>query len=319
MKVLVTGGAGFIGSHVVERLLELGHEVVVVLDKVCPGNVWHLGNEIKLVKGDIRNFEDCREAVKGVDTIIHLAALIHVDRSIQEPLEFYETNVRGTMNLLEAVRHEPSVKKFVYMSTAEVYGNIPWGLFKETDLCDARSPYAASKYAGERYCLSYYHTYGVPEITIIRGFNTFGPRQRYGSKGAVIAIFIVSVLMGKPPVIYGTGEQRRDYVYVRDMAKGIVKAALTPGLGGKIINLASGWTQSINEIAEEVLKVTDSKLKPERINARPGEVMRSCGDARKAFLLLGWRPETSFANGLQETVEYFRGIYGLESGDEKTK
>jgi len=309
VKVLVTGGGGFIGSHVVERLLKLGHDVVVVLDKADPDKVLHLGDRVKFVKGDIRRPEDCREAVKGIDAIIHLAARIHVDLSIHAPLEFYETNVRGTMNLLEAVRHNSSVKKFVYMSTAEVYGNRSHGLLKETDLCDARSPYAASKYAGERYCLSYYYTYGAPDITIVRGFNTFGPRQRYGSKGAVIATFIMNVLSGNPPVIYGTGEQRRDYVYVKDMARGIVEASLMPGLGGEIINLASGMTISINEIAKAVLMVTESELKPRRIDARPGEVMRSCGDAIKARYLLGWQTETSFIDGLRETVECFRGVY----------
>jgi len=309
MRALVTGGAGFIGSHVVERLLALGHEVVIVLDKAVPDKSLHLGDRVKFVHGDIRNFGDCQAAVKGIDAIIHLAALIHVDLSIQAPLEFYETNVRGTMNLLEAVRHEPQVKKFVYMSTAEVYGNLPHGLFKETDLCNPRSPYAASKYAAERYCLSYYHTYGAPEVTIVRGFNTYGPRQRYGAKGAVIATFIMNTLSGNPPVIYGTGEQRRDYVYVKDMAKGIIEAALMPRLGKEIINLASGMTLSINEIAEAVLTVTESELKSRRIDARPGEVMRSCGDAIKARYLLDWRPETSFIDGLRETVEYFRGIY----------
>jgi len=309
VKVLVTGGAGFVGSHVVERLLELGHEVLVVFDKTKPGKISHLIDEVNFVHGDIRRLEDCRQAVRDVDVVIHLAALINVDHSIQDPLAFYETNVRGTMNLLEAVRLEPSVKKFVYMSTAEVYGNKLDGLLSETDLCDARSPYASSKYAGERYCLSYHYTYGVPEITIIRGFNIYGPRQTYGAKGAVIAIFIGLSLMGKPPVIYGTGEQRRDYVYVKDMAEGIVKVALTLGLGGEIINLSSGQTVSVNEIAEAVLMTTDSKLRPERIDARPGEVMRSCGDARKAWRLLGWRDKTSFIDGLKETVEYFRDIY----------
>ena len=190
-------------------------------------------------------------------------------------------------------------------NTAEVYGTSQEPL-KETHLCDARSPYAASKYAGERYCLSYWATYGVPEITIVRGFNTFGPRQSYGAKGAVIAIFITQALMGIAPTIYGDGEQSRDYVYVKDMARGIVAAALKRGIGGEVINLASGRTESVNEIADAVLKLTAPKLTAEHIAPRAGEVHRSCGDPSKARWLLGWEAETDFYDGLRETVEYFR-------------
>ncbi len=305
MKVLVTGGAGFLGSHIVEMLLDMGHEVRII-DRWRPGKVIHLVDRIDLMCGNIKQLEDCREAVKNVDAIIHLAALINVDHSIQDPLEFYETNVRGTMNLLEAARHEPSVKKLVYMSTAEVYGSSE-ELLKETSLCDARSPYAASKYAGERYCLSYYHTYGKFDITIIRGFNMYGPRQSYGAKGAVIAIFTTLALMGKNLIVFGDGEQRRDYVYVKDTARGVIEATLTEGLGGEIINLASGHTVTINEIAEAVLEITKADVEIEHALARSGEVFKSCGDPAKAWTLLnGWEPEVSFHEGLLETVEYFK-------------
>ena len=306
MKILVTGGAGFLGSHICDMLLKTGHEVSV-LDRMCPGKVGHLIDEIGFVCGDLRKIEDCREAVRDVDAIIHLAALINVDHSIREPLEFYETNVRGTMNLLEAARHEPSVKKLVYMSTAEVYGSSE-GLLKETALCDTRSPYAASKYAGERYCLSYHYTYDEPEITIIRGFNMYGPRQSYGSKGAVIAIFTTLALMGKPPVIFGSGEQCRDYVYVKDMARGVIEATMLEGLGGEIINLASGKTVTVNDIAKTVLELTGSKHEIDYASARPGELFKSCGDADKARRLLGWAPEVGFYEGLQDTVEYFKSL-----------
>lgn len=307
MKVLVTGGAGFIGSHVIERLLSLDHDVVTtIIDIDKPGKVDHLLEEIDFMEGDIRHYDDCVRAVRGVDCIIHLAALINVDHSIQVPLDFYETNVRGTMNLLEAVRNEPSVKKFVYMSTCEVYGNKLEGQLKETGLCDPRSPYAASKYAAERYCLSYYHTYKKPEITIVRGFNTFGPRQSYGVRGAVIAIFVTNVLNGIAPTIFGSGNQQRDYVPVGDMARGIVSAVLTRDLGGEIINLASGKSISINEIATTVLQLLGSVQKPNYIHSRAGEVMRSCGDPSKAKELLDWEVKKNFLEGLKDTIEYFR-------------
>ena len=304
MKILVTGGAGFLGSHIVEMLLARGHEVRV-LDRICPGKVEHLTDRIEFVCGNLRKIEDCREAVKDCEAIIHLAALINVDHSIREPLEFYETNVRGTMNLLEAARCEVFVKKLVYMSTCEVYGSSE-GVLKETALCDTRSPYAASKYAGERYCLSYHHTYGEPEITIIRGFNMYGPRQSYGAKGAVIAIFTTLALMGKSPIVFGSGEQYRDYVYVKDTAQGVIEATLTEGLGGEIINLASGKTVTVNEIAEAIVEITGADVEIEYAPARPGELFRSCGNSEKARRLLGWAPAVGFYEGLQETVKYFK-------------
>lgn len=305
MKILVTGGAGFIGSHVVERLLELSHQVVV-LDMNKPGKVGHLLDRVELIEGDITRLKDCFEAVKGVDAVIHMAALIHVGHSIKTPIPFYETNVRGTMNLLEAVRNTPSVKKFTYMSTFECYGNVPQGKADETYLCDARSPYAASKYAAERYCLSWYATYGKPEVTIIRGANTYGPRQTYGAKGAVVAIFITKALRGEAPTIFGDGSQSRDFVYVKDMAKGIVDATLTLGLGGEIINLCSGKTVTVKEIALSVLRLTGFKLKPIYGEPRLGENMRSCGDPSKAWMLMKWKPETDFLHGLTETIKHYR-------------
>lgn len=304
MRFLVTGGGGFLGSHIVEMLLEAGHEVVV-LDRVCPGKIRHLMDKVEYVCGDIKCLEDCRRAVRDVEVIIHLAALINVDHSRKEPIEFYEVNTRGTMNILTAALHEPSVEKFVYMSTAEVYGSSDTTL-DETSLCDPRSPYAASKYAAERYCLSYYHTYGIPEITVVRGFNMYGPRQAHGGKGAVIAIFTTLALMGRSPIVFGSGEQRRDYVYVEDEARGVIAAATTMGLGGEIINLATGRTVSINEIAKAVLKETGSTEPIEYSEGRPGELLNSRGDASKAKRLLSWEPTVDFREGLHRSVEYFR-------------
>lgn len=292
------------GSHIVEQLLDLGYEVVV-LDRICPGKIKHRLEEIEFVHGDVKCLEDCIRAVRDVNAVIHLAALINVDHSIREPLEFYEVNTRGTMNLLEAARHEPFLDRFIYMSTAEVYGTSDDPL-KETDLCDARSPYAASKYAAERYCLSYYYTYGFPDITIIRGFNIYGPRQTHGAKGAVIAIFINLALTEKSLVVYGDGTQNRDYTYVEDVASGVIKATLKRGLGGEIINFASGKMVSVNQIAESVLRKVGSTVPVEHTEARPGEVHNTRGDSSKAERLLDWRPVVDFDEGLGRTVEYFK-------------
>jgi len=306
MRILLTGGAGFVGSHVVDQLLKSGNKVIVLFDKTKAGKIAHVEDEVEWVHGNIRNFKLCQKAVKNVDAVIHLAALINIDHSIRVPLSFYETNVRGTQNLLEAVKREPSVKKFVYMSTCEVYGNISRGKAKETAHCYPRSPYASSKYAAERYCLSYYYTYPKPEITIIRGFNIFGTRQSYGVRGAVIPIFIKKILNGQSPIIFGKGNQSRDYVYVTDIANGIIKATLKRGIGGEIINLASGTPVKIKKIAYDILRLTKSKLKPIYKEARAGEMIRSCGDASKAKRLLGWKINVPFQKGLKQVVDYFK-------------
>lgn len=307
MKILVTGGAGFIGSHIVDQLLKSGDTVIVLFDKTRAGKIAHVENEVEWVHGNIKNFKLCQKAVKDVDAVIHLAALINIDHSIQTPLPFYEVNVKGTQNLLEAVKREPSVKKFTYMSTCEVYGNVPKGKANEKAPCYPRSPYASSKYAAERYCLSYHYTYNKPEITIIRGFNIFGPRQGYVAvRGAVIPIFINKILNNQPIKIFGSGKQTRDYTYVMDVANGIIKATMKMGIGGEIFNIASGKTISIKKIAYNILKLTNSKSEPVYINARAGEMMRSCGDASKANKILNWKINVPFKKGLKETVKYFK-------------
>lgn len=312
MRICVTGGAGFIGSHVVDQLLAEGHDVVVVFDKTKPGNLAHAEDAVRWVHGDLRRLKDCRAAVQDVDAVIHMAALINVDHSIRYPLPFYETNVGGTMKLLNAVRLEPTVKKLVYMSTAEVYGHVPTGRVAETANVDPRSPYAGSKYAGERCCLSFWHTYHHPEITVVRGANTFGPRQTAGGKGAVHAIFIVNRLKGRSITVFGTGTQERDYLYVEDMAKGVVAAALTRDIGGEVINVASGDTLTVNQIAyaaiSAVSRPDDQEVR--HIAARQGEVLRSCLDPAKAARLLHWHPATSYLAGLRRTVAaYHAAIY----------
>lgn len=306
MKILVTGGAGFLGSHIVDQLLGNGDKVIVLFDKVRAGKIAHVEDEVDWIHGNILNFKLCKKAIRDVDAVIHLAALINIDHSIQEPLQFYEVNVRGTQNLLEAVKQEPSVKKFVYMSTCEVYGNVARGKANELAPCYPRSPYASSKYSAERYCLSYHYTYDKPEITIIRGFNIFGPRQSYGVRGAVIPIFITKVQNNQSPIIFGNGLQTRDYVYVKDIASGVIKATMKRGIGGEVINLASGKDTSIKTIAYDVLRLMDSKLSPTFIESRAGEMMRSCGNASKARRMLEWKPTVTFKRGLKETIDYFK-------------
>lgn len=313
MKICVTGGAGFIASHVVERLLELGHEVVVVFDKEKPGKIPHLEDRVQWIQGNVMNSEDCERAVDGAEAVIHLAALISVDDSILHPRIFWDNNVGGTMLMIEASR-QARVKRFVYMSTAEVYGHIPYGRADETYPCDPRSPYAASKYAAERYCLSWYATYGQPEVVVLRGFNTYGPRQTAGAKGAVVATFIIRCLKGLAPQVRGDGEQRRDFVYVEDMAEAIVKATLYDSrsfsIGGLVFNLATGQSTAIVNLAKAIVVLTEGKPEIQHIVGRMGENTRSVGHAWKAKKYLGWSPEMKLQEGLMKTIEYYREALG---------
>ncbi len=300
MQVLVTGANGNLGNYVCEELVRGGH-VVRAMTHYNTHNITRLRNKVEIVKADIRFQDECREAADGCDGIIHLAACIHVDRSRHHPLLFYETNVRGTMNMLEACRREDA--KFVHMSTCEVLGNIPEGKADEGySVKHPCSPYGSSKHAAESYCYAYHETYGLP-INIVRGFNLFGPRQKPGGKGAVIPIFIEQVLRGQPPTIYGSGEQTRDYVDVRDVSRGI-RSVLESEYRGELFHLCTGVETSINTLAEKVIAACNAEMVPVHVDGRPGELMRSVGDYSKAKRMLGWGPQLSFDETLREVVEY---------------
>lgn len=274
MKVLVSGSGGFLGSHVCDELLGRGYEVRAMVH-YNTDNLSHLTGQIEIVKADIRFQDECFEACKDVDAIIHTAACIHVDRSRRYPQLFYETNVKGTMNMLEACRQEDA--KFVHMSTCEVLGNISQGKADEDyAFKQPCSPYASSKYAAESYCYAYHSTYDLP-LNIVRGFNLFGPRQKLGKKGAVIPIFVNKVLQGQPPTIYGSGEQTRDYVDVRDVARGMLSILESKHMG-ELFHLCTGIEISINILAEKVIEACNAEKTPIHVDARPGELIRSVGD-----------------------------------------
>lgn len=311
MSILVIGGCGFIGSHVVDKLLEKGYEVKVMGLSCHLENLKHVEDKIEFVKSDIKNIEDVKNVIySDTEGIMHFAALINVDQSLQAPYSFLRTNVIGTFNVLEAARLK-EIPKIFYMSTCEVYGNIDKGKADENHPTNPRSPYAASKFAAERYLLSYSYSYRIPAIKIVRGFNIFGPRQSYGQWGAVIPKFITTILDDKKIRIFGDGSQTRDYVFVKDIAEGTVAIYEKDLPSGEIINLATGNEISIRQIAEKICKLAgkDFEENVEFVEGRPGELVRSCGDYSKAKKILNWEPKFSFDKGLAETFEWYKRNY----------
>jgi len=313
LRVAIIGGCGFIGSHVADKLLEEGFDIRII-GRCVHGKIPYLekllsnGKAVEFMQADVQNFDSIEKATQGCDAIMHYAALINVDQSIEGPRPFFDVNVFGTFNILEIARKRRI--PLVYKSTCEVFGNVPYPDKTNEDYrLMPRSPYATSKLCAERYCLAYWITYGLP-IAISRGFNTYGPRQKAGEYGAVIPKFITSILKGQPPTIFGDGSQTRDYVYVKDVAEAdalILEALIEKKIsGGEIFNVCTGVEHSIRDIAKKVIQICNTGInEPIFIKARPGEVRRSVGTYEKIKKILEWTPKTSFENGLKETVRYF--------------
>ena len=304
---MVIGGCGFIGSHMVEELLQRGNEVTVVGCHCQLENLEDVKGMFKYIRGDITDKDFVDSLIDAdVEGILHLAALINVDQSIESPELFLDTNVVATVNIMEAARRR-GIHKLLYMSTCEVYGNIPSGKADESHPTDPRSPYAASKFAAERYLLAYSYTYDKPKMIIIRGFNQYGPRQNAGRGGAVIPRSIIRLLNGQKIRVHGDGNQTRDYVYVKDTVKGIADAFQTNLPNGEVINLATGVETSIRDIAVATCKLAgkDPQEYIEFVKDRPGQLMRSCGDYSKAKKLLDWQPMVPFNKGLSLTFDWY--------------
>lgn len=316
-KFLVTGGAGFIGSNIVERLIKEGYKVRV-LDNFSTGkreNVVHFLPLIELLEGDIRDLEVCRKAVEGVDFVIHQAALPSVQQSIEEPLATFQVNAQGTLNLLLASR-EAGVKRFVYASSSAVYGNDPNIPNREDSLAVPICPYGTSKLAGENLCRSFYKSYGLPTVSL-RYFNVFGPKQPLeGEYSAVIPAFVTAFLEGRQPTIYGDGEQTRDFVYVDDVVEANLLACFKEGIEGEVFNIASGEQTSVNKLFFLLRKLTKINVEPIYASPRPGEVRHSLADISKARTFLGYQPRVSLEKGLRGTITYFQS-YGNRGEVEK--
>ena len=302
---LVTGGAGFIGSNLVEELIKRG-EKVRVIDNFSTGkkeNIEEFLPEIELVQGDIRNLDTVREAVEGIDFVLHEAALTSVARSIEHPLATTETNIEGTLNVLVVAR-DAKVKRVIYVSSSSVYGNAPTLPKREEMIPDPLSPYAVSKLSGEYYCQVFYRIYGL-ESVILRYFNVFGPRQDPVSQyAAVIPKFIKAMLNGEPPTIYGDGEQSRDFTFVENVVETNILACRAEKIAGEVFNIGCGKRTAVNELARIIGKLLDQRVKSIYADPRPGDVKHSLADITKAQRLLNYQPKVDIEEGLRRVVQW---------------
>ena len=295
MKSLVTGGAGFIGSHLVDKLLEQGNEVLVI-DNLSTGKKEHLNPKAIFFEQDLRDFNKIKSIFEGVDFVFHLAALPRVATSIEKPLLTNEINITGTLNVLQAA-NEAKVKKVIYASSTSVYGNQKTLPIREDAFPSPLSPYGLQKYVGELYCKIYSDIYKLATVCL-RYFNVFGPRQNAEDEYAgVTAKFLKLKKQGKPLTIVGDGEQKRDFTSVFDVVRATVLAAEKEVPGGEAINIASGKNYSINQLADII------GGEKEYIPERPGEIRNSLADISKAKELLGWQPEYDLEKGLKEMMK----------------
>ncbi len=307
MRALVTGGAGFVGSNLVDALLERGDEVVV-LDNFASGRrerMKEFGDRIRLVEGDLRSYERVHAATKGVEVVFHQGALPSIPRSIQDPLTTNAVNVDGTLNVLLAARDE-QVRRVVFASSSSIYGDAPGLPRVETQAPAPLAPYAVAKLAAESYCRAFWRVYSLETVSL-RYFNVFGPRQDPTSQyAAVVPRFINRVLNGEPPLIYGDGEQRRDFTYVGDVVQANLRAAEANGISGESFNIASGESRSVNELARVVGKTFDSEIEPIYLDPRRGEIRDSAADIGKALRLLGYTRDAQFEDAIRSTAEFFQ-------------
>lgn len=306
LNFLVTGGAGFIGSNIVEELLKRGY-TVRVLDNFSTGkreNLKQFNKDIELIEGDIRSYHIVQQAVKGIDVILHQAALPSVPRSIKDPITSNEVNVVGTLNILEAAK-DAGVKRVVYASSSSVYGDNPELPKHEKMMPNPLSPYAVSKLAGEKYCNVYSRLYGI-ETVALRYFNVFGPKQDPNSQySAVIPLFIKAIMNDKQPTIFGDGTQSRDFTYVANVVEGNILAATKEIESGLVMNCACHGQITLNELVDELNKLFEKDIKPIYTQPRPGDIKHSFADIELIKKKLGFNPTVEFYKALKQAILYF--------------
>ncbi|HEV2226688.1 MAG TPA: SDR family oxidoreductase [Nitrososphaerales archaeon] len=310
MKVLVTGGAGFIGSHLVDGLVSSGHEVGVLDDFTTGAEsnlAGHLGS-VNLHRGSVTDEEFVRSTVKGYEAILHQAARVSVTRSVEDPLSTNRVNADGTLNLLVAAV-DSGVEKFVFASSSSVYGDTPILPKVETMPPRPISPYAVSKLAAENYCRVFASVYGLSTVSL-RYFNVYGPRQRVGQYSGVIPAFTKKSLAGEPPIIFGDGTQTRDFTFVKDVVQANILSLEKKVKGGEVFNVGSHEQISLNQLAKMICGLAGkSDLKPVNESPRPGDIAHSYADISKISKILGYKPSYTIESGLKQVVQWFRVSY----------
>ena len=308
-NVLVTGGAGFIGSNLTEALLKKGHRVRI-LDNFSTGKRENLifdreNHSLDVVEGDIRDFTVCQKAMKEIEYVFHQAALPSVPQSVEDPLTSNSVNVVGTLNILLAARDE-GVRRLIYASSCAIYGDDPTLPKKEDMIPVPLSPYALQKYIGEHYGRLFFQLYGLEAVSL-RYFNVFGPKQDPNSiYSAVIPRFIDALVQGRPPIVFGDGEQSRDFIYVENVVQANLLAMDAKHLHGEVINIASGERRSLNQLIDILKEILGSKVSPVYQEARKGDIKHSLADIHQGKKILNYDPQVEIKVGLKKTVEYFR-------------
>ena len=307
---LVTGGAGFIGSHIAEALVKRGDRVRVI-DNLSTGNLTNLEpiqGQIEFIRGDVTDPTAVQAAVQGVDCVFHEAAMASVPWSVERPLDSHAACVTGTVTVLDAARRA-GVRRVVYAASSAVYGDQPTSSKRETDLPAPISPYGAAKLAGEYYCQAFSATYPGFETVALRYFNVFGPRQDPKSPySAVIPLFITAILSGRQPVIYGDGGQSRDFAYVANVMHANLLAADAPGVSGRVFNVACGRSLNLLTLLDSLNRLLGMNVRPILQPSRPGDVRESMADITAARTLLGYEPQIGFEEGLSRSIDYYRQI-----------
>jgi UDP-glucose 4-epimerase len=310
-KVLVTGGAGFIGSHLVDALVARG-DSVTVLDNLSTGraaNLSQVRDRIELIEGDLTDAAAVRRAVQGVDCIFHEAALASVQRSVEKPLDTHAACVTGTLILIDEAR-KAKVRRIVYAASSSAYGDQPTASKRETDLPMPISPYGVAKLAAEFY-LSAFAAMNEIETVALRYFNVFGPRQDpHGEYSAVIPRFITAMLQGQQPIVYGDGHQSRDFTFVENVVSANLLAGSAAGVSGRVLNVAAGGKISLLELIAALNKLLKLNVEPRHEPARVGDVRESMADITLARKLLGYEPRVSFEEGLRRSIDYYVGLVG---------
>ena len=308
-NVLVTGGAGFIGSHLATAFIEAGHRVRVFddLSSGTPKNLAHLNGRFDLFRGDLRKAADSIEACSGMDFVVHQAAVPSVPKSVQDPDTSHDVNINGTFHLLRACVAQ-KVHRFIYAASSSVYGDVDVSPKHEGICPEPLSPYAVQKYAGECYARAFYECYGLETISL-RYFNVFGSRQDPSSDyAAAIPAFVTAILRGESPTVYGDGQQTRDFTHIDNVVVGNLLALKAAKTEGQAVNVACGSAISVNEVIATINRVLGTNVSARHVERRAGDVLHSCADITLAKKLLDFTPTVDFEEGLRRTIDYYKSL-----------